>query len=172
MKRILFLTFVLIFSGCVKEPEEFVSSFITEEGKTYGPVEVPDGSDSPLLDKAEFNSLTGIHYILDPDNRLWKASSFENGQKDGFSIVWHLNGKVRSQRFYRKGELSGETLFFYPDGTLKSEINYESGLRNGQFKEYFPNGSIKKKGQFNDDEPIGEWLIYNETGEVVNREIH
>ena len=172
MKIIVVLITVMLLGGCNNQPKGFVSRFVTEEGVIYGPVEVPDGSDSPLITEIEKKSLTGIHYIMDPENRLWEASSFEDGLMDGFSISWHINGEVRSKWHYRKGELSERTSFYYTNGVLKAEVNYENGLRTGPVIEFFPNGLKKKVGRFEDDEPVGEWITYNEKGEVVAREVH
>jgi len=47
--------------------------------------------------------------------------------RDGASIYYHENGKVKSNSTYRKGILNGEVTTYYSDGQIKRKDQFEEG---------------------------------------------
>lgn len=53
--------------------------------------------------------------------------------------------------------------------TAVSQNNKDkNGLKQGLWKVYYPNKSLKYKGQFVNDKPVGEFVYYYETGEIMS----
>jgi antitoxin component YwqK of YwqJK toxin-antitoxin module len=66
---------------------------------------------------------------------------------DGFMIKYHANGVTR----WSKGATS--------DGTV-------DGIPDGYWEWYRPDGTLKRSGHFANGENVGEWITYDQRGEV------
>jgi antitoxin component YwqK of YwqJK toxin-antitoxin module len=62
---------------------------------------------------------------------------------DGFTIKYHANGKTR----FAKGKVVDDQ----PDG---------------YWEWYRPDGTLKRSGHFDKGKPVGEWITYDQAGEV------
>jgi antitoxin component YwqK of YwqJK toxin-antitoxin module len=54
-------------------------------------------------------------------------------------------------------------------GDNKTDVN---GLKQGEWKKFHKNGMLSKVGKFKDDQPIGEWLYYFNTGKMMAKLTH
>jgi len=62
---------------------------------------------------------------------------------DGYTIKYHANGKTK----FAKGKvLDGQAV--------------------GYWEWYRPDGTLKRSGYFNNGEPVGEWITYDQKGAV------
>ena len=70
-------------------------------------------------------------------------------------------------KYYEEGKLS-YTNYYNEDGKL-SYRNYhnEDGYK---FEFYYKNGKIRSKGEYKNGEKIGNWVEYNELGEIIKNE--
>jgi len=62
---------------------------------------------------------------------------------DGYTIKYHANGKT----IWSKGKING-------------------GKTVGYWEWYRLDGTLKRSGHFENGEPIGEWVTYDENGKV------
>lgn len=62
---------------------------------------------------------------------------------DGYTIKYHANGKTR----WSKGKI----------------VN---GMTEGYWEWYRPDGTLKRSGYFEKGEPVGEWVTYDQSGNV------
>jgi Gliding motility associated protein GldN len=68
--------------------------------------------------------------------------------------------------------LCASTFAYATKQTLKIDklnCNYEKdkGMLNGNYISYYPNGKVKAKGQFVNNNRVGQWLVYDEQGNTV-----
>jgi len=66
------------------------------------------------------------------------------------------------------GDFEGSYKSYFENGKPKEVINYNNDERNGLYEAYFENGNKRKTGQFLAGFAQGEWLIYDQTGKLVN----
>ena len=68
--------------------------------------------------------------------------------RHGVWAKYHTNGFIEYQGSYKKGEIHGGYISFYPNGLLKESGKLDKGYRDG------------------------EWLLYNDQGELIRKEYH
>lgn len=81
----------------------------------------------------------------------------------------YYDGKCINSYNYKYGKLEGVQRMYHYNGTIKYECFYKNGLPNGYVKNYYSNGSISSEGNMvcltKDKEfKVGEWLYWNENG--------
>lgn len=72
-----------------------------------------------------------------------------------------LQGLIDDQK-----QRQGTWDYFAEDGIQLSMMEYRDGKKHGIFFQRYKNGSIKKTGNYRNDEQVGEWVHYNEKGEL------
>ena len=48
------------------------------------------------------------------------------------------------------------------------EAYYNNDKLNGTYVHYYPNGNVKEEGLFKDGVKVGEWKIYDISGNIVS----
>ncbi len=114
------------------------------------------------------------------------------------TLYYPSSNKIKSSGTIENCLRNGEWKFYDESGNLSGEYHYENGEKKGSFTTYYPNGKIKSKGQYahvtrkfkipvedpkhpgdfsrihttmtltNVPAKTGEWLFYNETGDLIN----
>lgn len=69
-----------------------------------------------------------------------------------------------------EGRREGQWIFYAEDGTESSVTHYMNGKKNGHSIVKYPNGAVHYIGEYKDDEKIGVWRIYDEKGEVTEKD--
>ena len=102
-----------------------------------------------------------LNFIPCPYNR---AIGCQHGKQVNYD--WET-GQIKSERNYTFSKYDGEHKY-YEDGKL-SYTNYhnEDGYK---FEYYYKDGKIRSKGEFKNGEKIGNWVEYNELGEIIKNE--
>lgn len=101
------------------------------------------------------------NFIPCPHN---KAIACQHGKQVEYN--WET-GQIKSEKYYKFNKYDGEHKY-YEDGKL-SYTNYrnEDGYK---FEYYYKDGKIRSKGEFKNGEKIGNWVEYNELGEIIKNE--
>lgn len=80
------------------------------------------------------------------------------------------NGNLLTMQEFVNGIGSGSWIDFDPEGRMVRKGTYSDNKVEGPVTEYYQNGKIKSVGQYlHWKNPIGEWIYYDEEGEVVLR---
>ena len=101
------------------------------------------------------------NFIPCPHNRLIEC---RHGKQVNYN--WDT-GLIESELNYKFNKYDGENKY-YSDGEL-SYTNYynEDGYK---FEYYYKDGKIRSKGEYKNGEKIGNWVEYNELGEIIKNE--
>jgi len=101
------------------------------------------------------------NFIPCPHNRLIEC---RHGKQVNYD--WDT-GQIESELNYTFNKYDGENKY-YEDGKL-SYTNYynEDGYK---FEYYYKDGKIRSKGEYKNGEKIGNWVKYNELGEIIKNE--
>ena len=70
---------------------------------------------------------------------------------------------------YKRGVVIKEIGYYIPGGELEYVGYKKSGHIHGDFENFHKNGNIKMRGTFIKGYREGEWIYYNEKGEVDNK---
>lgn len=81
--------------------------------------------------------------------------------------IWHENGKLSVENFFKDGLKSGVCKEYYPTGNLKTEQAYVEGIEEGMYKSYFNNGKLYNDGKFKNGELTGDLKFYSDKGELT-----
>jgi antitoxin component YwqK of YwqJK toxin-antitoxin module len=71
---------------------------------------------------------SGVAYDNRPDGRLWSEQTLYAGVPDGPTRVWHENGALKLEKYFKLGRLHGPLKEWNADGTPLSEAVYELGI--------------------------------------------
>jgi len=103
-----------------------------------------------------------------PNGKISARIAMKDGFYNGKNITYYPDGTVFIEKHFVNGDFEGTYKSYFINGKAKEVINYHNDERNGAYEAYFENGRVHKKGQFLAGGAHGEWLIYNETGKLVN----
>ncbi len=81
--------------------------------------------------------------------------------------IWHENGKLSVENFFKDGLKSGVCKEYYPTGNIKTEQAYVEGIEEGMYKSYFNNGKLYNDGKFKNGELTGDLKFYSDKGELT-----
>ncbi len=99
-----------------------------------------------------------------PDSRLYGGAppdGFEvwcarpDGQRHGFNVGWHRNGRQAFVREYRDGVASGVALDWWSSGHQSRAGTYAGGVRQGQWRRWRSDGEL------------AEVIDYDSAGQLV-----
>lgn len=118
-------------------------------------------------------------------------SFFQNGKAQDKVKTFYDSGNLKTEGIIKNGKRSSDWSYYFEDGNLRAIEKYRSGFIV-QKKEYFASGELKvsvymlnasnalqayyydregrliKSGLLNNDQQeIGEWLYYSDTGELI-----
>jgi len=111
-------------------------------------------------------------------------------EKQGRYRIYHENGELALQMFYKNGKLQGEVKSYHQNGALESIAttiadSYEGNFKNwfatgtlqqegtyinnhieGNLKTYYPNGTLKEVVFFSKSVEDGPYILYHQNGKV------
>ncbi|MBQ7984574.1 MAG: hypothetical protein IJ250_02935 [Bacteroidales bacterium] len=95
--------------------------------------------------------------------------NYKNGLKNGKETNWDNDGKnIVMSAEYKDGKKNGE--FFkslYAEGYYTAY--YKDDLLDGEYNEYGFDKKLKVKGQFENGLKQGMWLVYDQSGSVIQK---
>lgn len=119
----------------------------------------------------------GNHEETEPNREETAESDSIVDLSDGQSTVsdkvteYHPNGNIRMEgKLNENGERDGLWISYYDDGSKWSESYYNNGLKDGHSITFFPNGQVRYVGEYKNDQKVGTWTFYDESGELVTEE--
>jgi antitoxin component YwqK of YwqJK toxin-antitoxin module len=89
-----------------------------------------------------------------------------NKLKHGVYKVWHINGQLEQQCFYRDNRLEGKYKEWYENGQLCSRSFRKDGNFEGEYKAWHINGQLEQQCFYRDDRLEGEFKRWYETGQL------
>jgi antitoxin component YwqK of YwqJK toxin-antitoxin module len=80
-------------------------------------------------------------YIYEKVSKVYKYGYREEymsryGKEEGEYKIWHYNGKLERQCYYKEGNLEGECKEWYDDGYPKFQGYYKDGNLEGGWKKW------------------------------------
>ncbi|MHA2280135.1 MAG: toxin-antitoxin system YwqK family antitoxin [Promethearchaeota archaeon] len=96
-----------------------------------------------------------------------RTGEFKNGVEIGHWTFWHSSGKKMQEGYFCSGQQCSKWTQWWSNGNLRSEIVWQSGKINGSVINYFPNGHKAVTGQANQDKKVGEWIWWDNEGNVI-----
>ena len=102
-------------------------------------------------------------------NKILVIVNYKEGIRDGEFISYAYNSIDKPIKItnYKKGLIEGKSIMYYDNGLIYYEQNYKEGKLDGYERFYYPNGQLKQVGKFNQDNAIGEFKLFSETGELI-----
>lgn len=95
--------------------------------------------------------------------------NFVNGHRQGKWTYYNENGTIQTDAEYVKGKKEGEILFtsYFESKKVKQTWTLINGKREGNFFNYYENGKVMTKGKYKNDQPVGKWRSYDESGKEI-----
>lgn len=100
---------------------------------------------------------------------LRSKGEYKESLKVGEWVYYHPNTEIEQKgKYTKKGKPDGTWKWYFENKQLQREETYSKGVNEGDIKEYDQYGAILLKGQYEEGQETGEWLIdagdYKETG--------
>ena len=119
-----------------------------------------------------------LHYY--ENGEVKEKSNYKDGTREGEESWYYENGQLKGKSNYKDGKEDGESSEYREDGQLKETVIYKNNkLERYVDYHYHENGQLKWKRNHkvfgktrNDSKYDGEWLSYDETGELKKTEIY
>jgi antitoxin component YwqK of YwqJK toxin-antitoxin module/tetratricopeptide (TPR) repeat protein len=121
----------------------------------------PDGRLLPLTPVTLATTEMSTRY---PDGKPAMNTGLKAGLYHGKFTAWYPDGNIMKEGFFVDDECDGVFRSWYPAKIPRETISYTSGYRNGPYQSFHPNGTIRLKGNYDYDQEIGEWELFDENG--------
>lgn len=89
------------------------------------------------------------------------VETYKNGKLEGEKRIYFPNGKITEVSYYQQGLRQGVTLVYDETGNLLSEIEYQNDTLNGLAK-YYEFGKLIVKGFYKNGKRTGVWEFYKD----------
>jgi antitoxin component YwqK of YwqJK toxin-antitoxin module len=94
------------------------------------------------------------------------------GKKEGEYKMWHQNGKIKRQGYYKEGKEEGEFKWWWNNGQLHIQLYYKEGKLDGEWKEWYEEGQLMVQTYHKEGKLEGEYREWNERGELSAHKIY
>jgi len=135
--------FIFNQNSALKEINHYVNGELNFSTKFENHDEKIDSLYSRLSQEIDAKDVDELVAFIDEMSNLLSPCNSKNFTE----IVYHLNGKIKTEQAYRNGKV------------------------NGRFIEYFDNGKIKTEGNLNGFDKIGEWKYFDSKGFLIKHEL-
>ena len=85
----------------------------------------------------------GLDRLWHLNGQLWHESYWKNGQEHGLSREWYSNGQLDHEHYWKNGERHGLSRGWYQNGKLVYESHWKNGQRHGQQRAWYENCQLK-----------------------------
>lgn len=103
------------------------------------------------------------------DGTPWMEHCPTEGGKTYFE--YYENGQVRMTGLTTEPDLrAGKWMSYFQDGTPWSEHNYVDGVKDGAYLVWWPNGVKRIHGQFEKGQEKGNWIFFDDGGNIIKEE--
>lgn len=125
-----------------------------------------NGSEEQSIE-IESDSNVVVNEEVETDTVSEKVNTKAPGKYEEF----HPNGQLKIEGLNNMyGNREGLWVAYYEDGTKWSETYYSNGIKSGHSVTFFPSGTIRYVGEYKNDERVGTWKFYDETGKLTSEE--
>lgn len=119
----------------------------------------------------------GLYDISGGKKGLWKfysdhgvlteATSFENNEPIGESLLYYLDGTLKTKSNFVDGKLEGYCVNYYNNGNMESQGYYKEGEAHGKWLFYYSNGVVKEESFYHKGQPHGDQKRYDAKGRLA-----
>ncbi|HTL08769.1 MAG TPA: tetratricopeptide repeat protein [Chitinophagaceae bacterium] len=90
-----------------------------------------------------------------------------DGNSEGLETIYFSNGAVYQTNEYSNGQLNGSSTTFYLNGKPSNITHYSNGSKDGYSTSYYSNGQVQSEGWYQNNMAEGNWLSYDELGKPL-----
>lgn len=106
----------------------------------------------------------GLSVIYSTEGKVILSSQFKNGLQEGKMIAYYPSGRILSESNFCHNNLQGPQIAYHENGREKSRMNYELGLLHGRFQEWADSGTLLYEGQYEHGKKEGLFKKYTSEG--------
>ncbi|RTL60329.1 MAG: hypothetical protein EKK37_05690 [Sphingobacteriales bacterium] len=104
-----------------------------------------------------------------PDGSKRMQAVYNNkGAQIEDEIFFYANGSVNEKNSYADGQLNGPSVNYYLNGKKYVELNYINGEKDGYYKSYYQHDQLKSEGWYKEGKAQGKWIYYDELGNITS----
>lgn len=113
------------------------------------------------------NRKTGLWMEYFCNGNAKNKVTFVNGRADGYTIIFHENGKVNEEGQWKNNRWVGNYKQYYENGQVQHEFKFNaSGKREGLQTYKYENGEIAIQGNFVNGKETGTIREFHENGQL------
>lgn len=109
--------------GEVKASREYIVEH-TDTIYIYEKVFYQDGS-VQVEGALQANKKEGVWKSFYADGKPWSITEFHNGEMNGATKTFYMNGQLRYDGFYKEGVIVGNWHWYDSTGTLNKEVDFD-----------------------------------------------
>jgi antitoxin component YwqK of YwqJK toxin-antitoxin module len=98
--------------------------------------------------------------------------AYADGKLHGPNILYHPNGKIRSQSIEDYGLSEGSYKYFFASGQIKYEYIFLHDNLHGLYKEYNEKGIVVEEGEYYNGQPHHTIKKYDDAGKLKETRIY
>lgn len=108
--------------------------------------------------------------FFEDGSSISESFTYQNGQKNGKAVAYHLNNSVAAEGIYENDTQNGLWNFYYDTGELSEKGEYENGTRTGKWQTFYTTGEVLSEGLYVNDVEDSVWNYFNQQGLVIEEE--
>lgn len=108
----------------------------------------------------------GYYRLYHENGRLAMEMYYKNGKLHGEEMSYHQNGQLHYISSSEMGSYEGPFKYWYATGVLHQEGEYINNNIEGDLKTYYPNGVLKEIVSFSKSVENGAYIMYHQNGKI------
>ncbi|MFT4602845.1 MAG: antitoxin component YwqK of YwqJK toxin-antitoxin module, partial [Arenicella sp.] len=97
---------------------------------------------------------------------LKEETNYVNGKKEGRSIQYHKDGKIKMDGNFIKGKKDGKFEWYQGKSVLSQIEHYSKGQKNGLFEKYYDDGKVSGRVSYVENKKEGLEESFHRNGEL------
>ncbi|APD07101.1 hypothetical protein UJ101_01585 [Flavobacteriaceae bacterium UJ101] len=162
MKKLLLLTFILIFSF-LKAQDTITELYDSKWEKVKNPKDMVYFRTAYPIEKGKWKAIDFYH--TGSVQMIGFYNTREMKDLQGLIRYYHSNGVLSSKGVYKNDKRIGTWFCYDKEGKLIWKGKYENGERSGNWEFYYPSGKLWGKGEYSKGKEENNWEYFHETGE-------
>ncbi len=108
----------------------------------------------------------GYYRLYHENGRIAIEMFYKNGKLQGDEKSYHPNGQLHYISTSEIGSYEGPFKYWYATGVLHQEGNCVNNNIEGELKTYYPNGVLKEIVSFSKSVENGAYIMYHQNGKI------
>ena len=100
---------------------------------------------------------------------LNSKENFKHNNLHGIQEYFSISGHLAQKTYFENGVEIGPSICFFKSGKVETKEEFKVDTNESSYVIYYENGIKRVEGQYQNKQPFGEWIFWDEKGIEVKK---